>query len=68
MLSVSHPVLFHLYRRIDRNRPVRQVVEPGSELQGRTSSIRADESLQRTNEGDGSDFHAYFLKAMEKLE
>lgn len=68
MISVTYPVMLHLYRRMDRIRPNRQVVEPGTGVQGRTTTYRPDISQRHAADGEGNDFHTFFLKAMEKQE
>jgi len=68
MISVSHPVLLQLYRRVDRTRAVRQVVEPGSGVQARISTNRPEVVGPGVVEAEGNDFHALFLKALEKRE
>ncbi|MBF0165436.1 MAG: hypothetical protein HQM01_13220 [Magnetococcales bacterium] len=68
MISVSHPVLLQLYRRMDRTRPVRQVVEPGSGVQARISTSRPEFAGLRSGEHEGNDFQSFFLKALEKKE
>ncbi|MBF0212629.1 MAG: hypothetical protein HQM00_03575 [Magnetococcales bacterium] len=68
MISVSHPVLLQLYRRVDRSRAVRQVVEPGTGVQARISTSRPEFGSTRLSEGEGNDFQSFFLKAMEKRD
>ncbi|MBF0191536.1 MAG: hypothetical protein HQL99_10435 [Magnetococcales bacterium] len=68
MISVSHPVLLQLYRRVDRARSVRQVVEPGTGVQARISTSNQSYSSGRASEGEGNDFQSVFLKALEKRE
>lgn len=68
MISVSYPVLLQLYRRAERGRAVRQVVEPGTGVQARISTTRPEFSGQRIAEGEGSDFQNLFLKALEKRD
>ncbi|MBF0340905.1 MAG: hypothetical protein HQL95_08080 [Magnetococcales bacterium] len=68
MISVSHPVLLQIYRRMDRTRAVRQVVEPGAGVQGRISTSRPETFHHGASDSDGNDFQSFFLKALEKRE
>ncbi|MEO5347662.1 MAG: hypothetical protein H7834_14985 [Magnetococcus sp. YQC-9] len=68
MISVSHPVLLQLYRRVDRTRAARQVVEPGTGVQARISTSRPGFSQTSYTEGEGNDFQSFFLKALEKRD
>ncbi|NGZ05723.1 MAG: hypothetical protein G8237_05145 [Magnetococcales bacterium] len=68
MISVSHPVLLQLYRRAERSRAVRQVVEPGVGVQARISTTRPEFAGQRVADGESNDFQSLFLKALEKRD
>ncbi|MBF0627188.1 MAG: hypothetical protein HQL91_03105 [Magnetococcales bacterium] len=68
MISISHPVLLQLYRRVDRARAVRQVVEPGTGVQARISTNRPEIIGQRSGDGETNDFQSFFLKALEKRD
>ncbi|MBF0416625.1 MAG: hypothetical protein HQL86_00030 [Magnetococcales bacterium] len=68
MISVSYPVLLQLYRRVDRSRETRQVVEPGTGVQARISTSRPGFSQSTLAEGEGNDFQSFFLKALEKRD
>lgn len=68
MISVSYPVLLQLYRREDRTRAARQVVEPGTGVQARISTARPGFSQSTLAEGEGKDFQSFFLKALEKRD
>ncbi|MBF0125624.1 MAG: hypothetical protein HQM02_00280 [Magnetococcales bacterium] len=68
MISVSHPVMLHLYRRIERDNRSVQIVEPGAGLQGRTTAYRSNSASQHAAEKEGNDFHTFFLKALEQQE
>lgn len=67
MISISHPVLFHLYR-LERDRPVKQVVESGAGVSKRMTASQPDFSVQNLSDGEGSDFQTFFFKALEKMK
>ncbi|MBF0182250.1 MAG: hypothetical protein HQM03_19720 [Magnetococcales bacterium] len=69
MISVTYPVMLQLYRRVERTRPARQVVEPGSGVEGRTAAYRPGMSQRQAADGEGNnDFQAFFKKALEQQE
>ncbi|MBF0439658.1 MAG: hypothetical protein HQL93_11120 [Magnetococcales bacterium] len=68
MISVSYPVLLHLYRRMDRARPIKQFVEPGAGVQGQLSATRPGMVSQDSREVETNDFQTFFLKALEKQQ
>ncbi|MEO5331880.1 MAG: hypothetical protein H7839_07630 [Magnetococcus sp. YQC-5] len=65
MISISHPVLFHLYRQMERNRPAHSNVEPTAGIKGRTAS-NSEFNPQRGSDAEETDFHSFFLKELEK--
>ncbi len=59
------PQLIQFHRQNQPTQPVRQVVEPGAGVNGRTTH-RPSPASRRKSDGEGNDFHALFMNALSK--
>ncbi len=66
MISISHPAMLHIYRRVQRSRGIKQIVEPSVGVQSSTRTVPPEFFSSSISESEGMEFHALFMKALEK--